>query len=307
MDMKTLGLKWISLAVLGTALSFVGCGDSASSGTGGMSGTGGTAGTGGSAGSGGTGVPTVSFSGIAWSFELPGTPYGRIAEAKISVLEMPSIETTSNMDGEFTLEGLPVGSEATLVLEHMAHPLTYSKTHTVPDTDLDDLTFQVPAWVVYYGMAANLVRAGVIEGIDETKCIMVSTFTRYGKTIGVPGHHGEPGAVLSSTPSETWEAGPLYFGDNVEPDPARSYSSLDGGVIILNADPGEYTLSASCVEDPDMMDEFLAEYPPENNPNQSLRCQTEHVPFESILMKCEPGVFLNASPSYGLQALAPLE
>jgi len=27
------------------------------------------------------------------------------------------------------------------------------------------------------------------------------------------------------------------------------------------------------------------------------------VQFESVLMKCRPGVFLNASPSYGLQAL----
>ena len=55
------------------------------------------------------------------------------------------------------------------------------------------------------------------------------------------------------------------------------------------------------------MDAFIAEYPPEANMDQSLRCQTEHVVFESILMKCEAGVFLNASPSYGLQALAPLE
>ena len=181
--MKALGLKWISLAVLGTALSFAGCGES--------SGSGGTAGTG------GTGGPTVTFSGIAWSFELPGTPYGRIAEAKISILEMPTIETTTNMNGEFTIKGLPVGSQATLVLEHQNHPLTYSKTHTVPDTDLDDLTFQIPINLVFFGMVADLVRAGVIEGIDDTKCQMVSTFTRYGKTIGDPGHHGEPGALLS--------------------------------------------------------------------------------------------------------------
>jgi len=261
--MKTLGLKWISLVVLGTALSFAGCGESSSSGTGGMSGAGGTAGTGGSPpGSGGTGVPTVSFSGIAWSFELPGEPYGRISEAKISVLEMPEIETTSNADGEFTLEGLPVGSQATLVLEHRAHPLTYSKTHTVPDTDLNDVTFQVPSHLVFLGMVAQLVRDGVTEGVDDTKCIMVSTFTRYGKTIGDSGPHGEPGALLSTTPSGTWEAGPIYFDDEVMPDATRSYSSLDGGVVIINADPGEYTLSASCVEDPDLMDAFVAEYPP---------------------------------------------
>jgi hypothetical protein len=306
--MKTLSLKWISLAVLGAALSFAGCGESSSSGTGGMSGAGGTAGTGGSPpGSGGTGVPTVSFSGIAWSFELPGTPYGRIAEAKISILEMPEIETTSNMDGEFTIDGLPVGSQATLVLEHQNHPLTYTKTHSVPDTDLDDVTFQIPTNLLFAAIAKEVVDAGLVEGIDPTKCQMVSTFTRYGKTIGDQGHHGEPGALLSIDPANTAESGPLYFNDEVLPDPGRSYSSLDGGVLLLNAEPGEYTLSASCVEDPDLMDAFIAEYPPEANMDQSLRCQTEHVVFESILMKCEAGVFLNASPSYGLQALEPLE
>jgi len=29
------------------------------------------------------------------------------------------------------------------------------------------------------------------------------------------------------------------------------------------------------------------------------------VQFESVLMKCRAGVFLNASPSYGLQAQPP--
>jgi hypothetical protein len=50
---------------------------------------------------------------------------------------------------------------------------------------------------------------------------------------------------------------------------------------------------------------LIAEYPPEDNEGESLRCQTEDVEFESILMKCRAGVFLNASPSYGLQALPP--
>jgi hypothetical protein len=50
---------------------------------------------------------------------------------------------------------------------------------------------------------------------------------------------------------------------------------------------------------------FLEEYPPEDYPDESLHCQTEDVQFEPVLMKCRAGVFLNASPSYGLQALPP--
>ena len=67
-------------------------------------------------------------------------------------------------------------------------------------------------------------------------------------------------------------------------------------------------MSASCVEPgSDLYDDFLAEYPPDELPEEDLRCQTEDVQFESVLMKCRPGVFLNASPSYGLQAFPPEE
>jgi len=272
---NTLVLKSISLLVFGSALWLAGCGE-------------------------GSSPETVSFSGVAWAFNLPGTPYGKIAGATVSILEMPELTTTTNAEGEFTIDGLPVGSEATPVLEHPDHPLTYAKTHLVPDTDLDNLTFQVPSNDLFGLIEFGLVNAGIIEGVDPNKCQIVSTFTRYGKTIGDPGAHGEPGAVLSIAPANEAEAGPIYFGDNVLPDPSRTYSSLDGGVLLLNVEPGDYTLGASCVED---KTDLIAEYPPETNVGESLRCETEDVRFESILMKCRAGVFLNASPSYGLQAL----
>lgn len=284
--MKTSGWKQISLALLAGALLLAGCSESSSAAVG-------------AGGQGGTGGPTVSFSGIAWSFELPGTPYGRIDAATISILEMPELETTSDENGVFTIEGIPVGAEATLVLEHENHPLTYTKTHTVPDSDLDDLTFQIPTNGLFL-----LIEAGLMVETDPAKCQMVSTFTRVGKTIGNPGAHGEPGAIVSVAPMNNASEGPIYFNDDVLPDRSRSYSSLDGGVLFLNVDPGDYTLSARCVEDPT---DLLAEYPPEDNTGESLRCQTEEVEFKSILMKCRPGVFLNASPSYGLQALPPAE
>jgi hypothetical protein len=296
--MKNLALNSISIAVLGTALLFAGCGDSETSATGG---SGGSAGVGGEGGAGGTPVPTVSVGGIAWGFTLPGQGgYDLIAGATISVLEMPELSTTSNADGEFTVEGIPVGSTATFVLEHGSYPLTYTKTHTIPDTDISNLTFQVPNEGLYSVIEIQL---GITS--DPEKCQMVSTFTRVGRTIGDAGHHGQAGAILTidAPDGATIEEGPIYFGDNVVPDRTRSYSSLDGGVLIVNADPGDYTLTAACVSDPDLKAELLAEYPPEDYPEQDLRCQTEDVPFVAVAMKCRPGVFLNASPSYGLQAL----
>lgn len=293
----------VSLMVaFGAALMAAGCGDDSEAGAG----AGGNAGGGGGqGGSGGVPAATASMGGIAWGFTLPGQGgYDRIVDATIYVLEQPDLRATTNADGEFTIEGIPVGSDATFVLEHARYPLTYTKTHTVPSADVTDLTFQVPNLGLYSVIEIQL---GITS--DPDKCQMVSTFTRYGKTIGDPGHHGQAGAVLDidAPDGAMMEEGPIYFGDNVIPDRAREYSSLDGGVLIVNADPGDYTLSASCVSDPTRVEDFLAEYPPEQYPDEDLRCQTEDVPFESVRMKCRAGVFLNASPSYGLQALPPPE
>ncbi|HET6418412.1 MAG TPA: hypothetical protein VFG22_19095 [Polyangiales bacterium] len=285
------GFDLILRLILGGMLAVAGCSSSDGGGQGGEGGMGGSTGS------------AVSVGGIAWAFELPGLPYGRIKGATVSILEMPELSTESNDEGEFTIEGIPVGSQATFVLQHDDHPLTYTKTFTIPDSDIDDLTFQIPTNFLFGQIEDGLVEGGIIEGIDVEKCQMVSTFTRYGKTIGDPGPHGEAGAVLSVAPANNAEYGPMYFNDEVLPDPTRSYSSLDGGVLLLNVDPGDYTLSASCVENPsDLYDDFLAEYPPATYPDEALRCQTEDVEFEPVLMKCRPGVFLNASPSYGLQA-----
>lgn len=289
---------------LGASLALGGCGSSSEGGTG----SGGGAGMAGGAGEGGSGglpTATVSMGGIAWGFTLPGQGgYDRIVGANVSVLEMPELTTTTNEQGEFTVEGVPAGSDATFVLEHESYPLAYTKTHTVPDRDLTDLTFQVPNDDLY---AAIELLLGI--STDPSKCQMVSTFTRDGRTIGDPGHHGQAGAVLGLEVPDGAEIaeGPIYFGDNVVPDRARAYASLDGGVLILNADPGDYRLSAECVSDSDLVDDFLAEYPAESYPDEDLRCQTEDVEFESVRMKCRPGVFVNASPSYGLQAFPPAD
>lgn len=292
--MNVLHTGWMAAVVLLFAAG--GCSDGSDTGTGGGGGTGGV---------GGAPAATVSMGGIAWGFTLPGQGgYDRIANATVYVLEQPDLRTITNADGEFTVDDIPVGSDATFVLEHERYPLTYSKTHTVPDTDIADLTFQVPNLGLYSVIEIQL---GITS--DPDKCQMVSTFTRYGKTIGDAGHHGQAGAVLDidAPAGAMMEEGPIYFGDNVVPDRARQYSSLDGGVLIVNADPGDYTLSASCVSDPALVDDFNAEYPSAQYPDEDLRCQTEDVQFESVRMKCRAGVFVNASPSYGLQALPPGE
>ena len=289
------------IVALGAALSLIGC-----SSDGGSAGAGGAGGESGEGGAGGASGPTVSVSGIAWGFTLPGQGgYDLITNATISVLEMPELSTTSDDEGAFTIEGIPVGSEATFVMEASNYPLAYTSTLTIPDTDITNLTFQVPNNGLYIVIETQL---GITS--DPEKCQMVSTFTRVGRTIGDPGHHGQAGSLLTIDIPDgaTIEEGPIYFGDNVVPDRSRAYSSLDGGVLIINADPGDYMLHAACVPNPsELYDDYVAEYPEETYPEEDLRCHDEDVQFISRKMKCRPGVFLNASPSYGLQALPQAE
>jgi hypothetical protein len=71
------------------------------------------------------------------------------------------------------------------------------------------------------------------------------------------------------------QVGPVYFNSAVIPDQSRKESSDDGGVLWGNVEPGEYRITAT-------------------KPGAT---------FASIRMKCRPGVLVNASPPYGLQAL----
>jgi hypothetical protein len=52
--------------------------------------------------------------------------------------------------------------------------------------------------------------------------------------------HGDPGVHVTLTPLVP-AIGPLYFNENVQPDPTCSSTSVDGGVTWINIPPGEYT------------------------------------------------------------------
>ena len=79
-----------------------------------------------------------------------------------------------------------IGLRSTKIRELSGH-LT-----TIPNADIDNLTFQVPNNGLYSVIEIQL---GITSEPD--KCQMVSTFTRVGRTIGDPGHHGQAGGVLA--------------------------------------------------------------------------------------------------------------
>jgi len=196
-------------------------------------------------------------------------PNGRIADAKISVLEYPEMTMTTGADGHFELDGFAPGSEVTLVLEHPDYHLIQTGTLTIGDANLDRVTFQAVTHQIY-GILASIV--GVTPD-EKNSCQMVTTITRIGKSIYDTGAHGELGVKVTLDPPLPAAQGPIYFNASVIPDKSLTESSPDGGVLYVQVAPGEYTLTGA-------------------KPSAELT---------TVKMKCRAGVLVNASPPHGLQ------
>jgi hypothetical protein len=209
----------------------------------------------------------IEVSGDAFAFG----PYTMIANATVTVLELPDQMTTTDDAGHWVFDSLPAGGQATFVFEKEGNPKVYTKTFTLPDSGVvERVTFQVPDDATYGALAQ-------IVGIepDPATCQIASTVTRVGKSIYDQGAHGEAGAVVTIDPPLPPEHGPVYFNANVIPQLDLVETSEDGGILYTNVPPGVYTLHAS----------------------------KDGVEFEDVVVTCDPDVLVNPSPPYGLQAL----
>ena len=212
----------------------------------------------------------VSVSGDAIPFNSPvGT---RLEGAVISILEHPEMTMTTGADGHFQFDGLEVGEEVTLVLEHEDnwHPMQ-TATITLGPEGAERITFQVVDYPQYHALAAMLA----LVPDEENACQMVTTITRVGKSLYDEGAHGEEGATVTLDPVLPEEHGPIYFNSEVYPDRDLTESSDDGGVLFIQVPPGEYVWTA----------------------------EKDGVDFTTVKMKCRAGYLINASPPWGLQAL----
>ncbi len=198
-------------------------------------------------------------------------PDGRIDGATVSILEFPGMQVVTGADGHFIFEGLPVGADVTLVLEHPEfHPIQ-TGTHVLPDEGLSRLTFQAVSHDIYGVFSAVLM----IEPDDSKYCQMVTTVTRVGKSIYDAGAHGEDGVTVTLDPPLPAEQGPIYFNKEVIPEPGLTETSEDGGVLFAQVPPGDYTWTAN----------------------------KAGATFTEVRMKCRVGFLINASPPRGLQRL----
>ncbi|MCA9607748.1 MAG: carboxypeptidase regulatory-like domain-containing protein [Myxococcales bacterium] len=211
---------------------------------------------------------TASVSGDAFAFN-EGTD-ARVEGARVYVLEDPSHEVLTDATGHFVLEGLEVGTDATLVLDHPDFVAIQTATFEVPAEGLERVTFQAVRPNIYDALAALLSITP-----DPERCQMVTTVTRVGRSLYDPGAHGEAGATVTIDPPLPAESGPIYFNSMVFPDESLTETSDDGGVLFLNVPPGTYTWTA----------------------------QKDGVAFRSVRITCRAGVLVNASPPWGLQAL----
>ncbi len=217
----------------------------------------------------GSGGGFVTLSGDAIPFNV--SPEARVPGATISLLEHPEQTMVTGEDGHFAFDGLAVGSDATVVLEHPDYHRIQTGTVRLDGDGAERVTFQAVDPLTYWGMGLLI---GMIPD-EKNRCQMVTTVTRVGKSLYDEGAHGEAGAVVTLDPPLPPQNGPIYFGSNVLPDPSLTETSDDGGVLFVQVPPGDYTWTAT----------------------------KSGVRFTQVRMKCRAGWLVNASPPWGLQAL----
>lgn len=215
---------------------------------------------------------SAAVSGHAFNFGQGGP----LAGGQVTILELPERTATTEADGAFAFDDLPVGAEVSFVLHYEDFPLIQTGTHVVPPEGMERLTFQAPDRTLYATLA------GVLRiDADPARCQIASTVTRRGNSLydDTPGTHGEPEATVTITPRPEEVDGPVYFDlakyNVIWPDRDLVQTSADGGVLFLNVPPGDYTLEA----------------------------HKEGTTFRPVKIKCAAGLLVNASPPWGLQAV----
>jgi hypothetical protein len=219
------------------------------------------------------GARTVHIRGTAYEFNNSAV---RLDGATIRVAERPSIHATVRRDGSYDL-AVPDRTRITPYIVAAGYHTIYLQTFRTAGEDLTRVNFQTPRESIYRALAAVLNVQLEPDG-ELPDCAIVSTFnTRNVRDLTFPGFtaygaHGVAGATAFATPTL---GVPIYFNEDVIPDPAQPLSSVDGGVLWIHVPAGVYTIRAR---------------------HPSTR-------FASFVATCAPGRVVNANPPWGLHEL----
>jgi hypothetical protein len=200
----------------------------------------------------------------------------RLAGATIRVAERPRIRATVGRDGSYDLV-VPDRANITPYITAAGYHTIYLQTFRTAGENLARVNFQTPRDNIYRALA-TLLEVPLDENGELRQCGIVSTFsTRNVRDLpfqGFTGYgaHGVAGATASATPALPE---PVYFNENVIPDPLQELSSIDGGVVWTRVPAGVYRIRAH---------------------HPSTR-------FASFVATCKPGRVVNANPPWGLHEL----
>ncbi len=241
---------------------------------------------------------TVTISGKAYIFNHMDT---LISNATIKVREFPKLSTTTNAIGDYELK-VPNDSNVTPYIPSGSGPLTrydlddYSPKGPAGETDwneidlqtfhtrgadIENANFQAPADLEFNLLKVFLNVPAREDGRPE-QCAIVTTasmrnvrgvdYNTFEKETAEHHGHGVPGATSIEYAALD---GPIYFNENVIPDPTRTETSRDGGIIYPIVPAGNYRIVTSA----------------------------PGTRFASVLASCRPGRVINPSPPWGAYEL----
>jgi hypothetical protein len=216
---------------------------------------------------------TVHISGTAYEFNNTKV---LLAGATVRVAELPRLHASVRRDGSYFLS-VPDRTSVTPYITAAGYHTIYLQTFRTAGVDLQRVNFQTPTEGVYRALAALLDVP--LDATGQLRdCAIVSTFsTRNVRDLSFRqftayGAHGVAGATAFSAPLLP---PPVYFNEQVVPDPSQKSSSVDGGVVWTRVPAGQYTIRAS---------------------HPSTR-------FAGFVATCAPGRVVNANPPWGLHEL----
>jgi hypothetical protein len=189
----------------------------------------------------------------------------------VAVVEDPGVTTSVAADGTFAFE-VPSGGPATFSFTKAGFQLEHSATLAITPAGISMLGFQVPVEETY-----QLLAAVAKITLDANRCQIVTTISAVGTAPYGGDGLGVPGSTISIDPASGDV--PTYFayqGGTIYPAPGLTETSIDGGAIISNVEPGrEYVIQG----------------------------HRSGLSFQAATIRCRAGALVNAAPPNGIQQL----
>lgn len=215
-------------------------------------------------------VASVEGDVLAFLDEVGGE---RVSGATVTVLEHPEMQVVTGEDAHFRFDGLKVGSDVTLVVEHPNFKPTQTATLKLGPHGIHPFSVQIVSKGIFTALSTL-----VPEPVDEADhCVIATTVARMGGSLYVHLRQGMPDVQVSLSPAIPASSGPIYFDEDVLPAVGQPATSKDGGVLFYNVPPGDYMMSAS---------------------------RDANV-FNQVRFQCRAGMIVNAGPPNGLLANVP--